>query len=84
MTVESDPKECKFPDWLSRHHNWRSVDNIVSIHINKNVHSLKMRRRRPIGDSEEVQETHVTCHGHVRDATDEAIAKLVVHVKSGW
>ncbi len=90
MTKNSN-EQCSFPSWLSSlHHDWRSIDDSSSLHVNRHGHSLKLRN---ISASGETVDTHATCH-RVEDMEivsrdggrekEVVAAKVVVHVKSGW
>ena len=66
-----------FPEWLGRHHDWRSVESgqrSASIHLNSKGHSLKL-----VNDS---VTAHVTCH-EVKEVA-HGVARVVAHVKADW
>lgn len=76
---KSDGDQCIFPPWLSFHHDWRSIGDQASIHVNKKGHSIKMRNRT---SSSSETETHATCHQ--TEEIDQGVTRVVAHVKSGW
>ena len=81
VSVSKD--SCHFPSWLSRHHDWQSLDDQSSIHLNKRGHSLRLRNRTAsFGGGAEATETHSTCHQVEKSGREDA--RIVVHTKSGW
>ena len=78
--MEKESNQCHFPDWLGRHHDWKSIGDGSSIHLNKKGHSLKLRNVTAHGD---VEESHVTCH-KVDDVPERQATRVVAHVKAGW
>ena len=83
IPVEKDDKEkCHFPGMLSHHHDWHSIDDHSSIHLNKKGHSLKLRNEtNGVGG---VQESHATCHRVTDVKGDGTEVKVVAHVKQDW
>lgn len=84
--LESDKTKCEFPTFVSKHHDWHSVDGRVSLHINKRGRSLRLRNHTALpsmyDDSLPYLETHVTCHSSEMDRSTQ-ITKLVTYVKAG-
>ncbi len=76
--VSKDKSICSFPHWLNYHHDWRSIDDRSSLHVNRKAHSIKFREE---GDDEET-EAHITCH----EATevDSTKVRVIAHIKSKW
>lgn len=72
--LQNEGDQCVFPSWLSTHHEWVSVDESTSIHLNKKEHSLKMTNHTSGVMS------HVTCHKV--DTPAKGVARVVAHVKA--
>jgi hypothetical protein len=78
VSVAKEKSVCSFPLWLNYHHDWRSIDDRSSIHVNKKGISLKLRDI----SEDETSESHVACHA--TNEIDEITTRVVAHVKSGW
>ena len=75
--MEKESKDqCRFPEWMGRHHDWTSVEDGQRIHINRRGHSLKMRHLQ------QPQDAHATCHQV--DQVSDGVTRIVAHVRAGW
>jgi hypothetical protein len=91
VSKDNSRHQCIFPSFLtSRHHDWRSIDDLSSLHLNKRGHSFKLRN---LTDTGKVVEKHATCHrvedleivGRKGEEEKEVVAaRVVAYVKSGW
>lgn len=80
VTVEqhhhSEMKSCKFPKWLTEHHQWHTLDHSKVFHF-----SAKNASLRESGPGSKVQ-MRAVCHSYETDS--DSLAKIVAHVTVGW
>lgn len=76
VSVETKEKGCKFPNWITQHYHWHSLDFSHSYHFSHRNASLKIS-----GMTGEL-ESKLACHTLVAD--HQFHAKIVVHFVSGW
>lgn len=89
--MDSDKEKCEFPHFMHNHHDWHSVDGLISLHVNKRGHSLRLRNHtRPLAsvyesvDSDGFLESHATCHKVETGGFSTPMTRIVAHVKAGW
>ena len=89
LSVESDKEKCSFPHFMHNHHDWHSVDGLISLHVNKRGHSLRLRnhtRLASVYDEADAGylESHATCHRVESGGLNSPVTRIVAHVKAGW
>ena len=92
FTVESEKDKCEFPKYMHNHHDWHSVDGLISLHVNKRGHSVRLRNHTsPLVSLYEADnsasgylESHATCHTVETGGLNSPMTRIVAHVKAGW
>jgi len=86
--LESDKDKCVFPHFMHNHHDWHSVDGLISLHVNKRGHSLRLRNHTRLASVYEAAdsgylESHATCHRVESGGLNSPVTRIVAHVKAG-
>jgi len=86
--LESDKEKCVFPHFMHNHHDWHSVDGLISLHVNKRGHSLRLRNHTRLASLYESAdsgylESHATCHRVEAGGLNSPVTRIVAHVKTG-
>lgn len=84
-TEEKEHVRCKYPTWVTEHHEWHFLDGSRNYHFTTGNSTLKVA----FNDQEGVtREEKVVCHNlekmHPNDDMQGPKVKLVAHVTSGW
>ncbi|XP_023317631.1 uncharacterized protein LOC106655313 isoform X2 [Trichogramma pretiosum] len=76
---------CKYPSWVTQHHDWHFLDGSRNYHFTSGNSTLKVSYRN--GGNEVMREEKVVCHNlekiHPKDDSEGLKVKLVAHVTSG-
>ncbi|BES94592.1 Hypothetical protein NTJ_07401 [Nesidiocoris tenuis] len=78
LTRVTAHNRCKFPQWVTQHTHWRSLDYSHSFHFSHKNASLRITSRT--GDSK--TEIKLACHQIIAERK-HSMARVVVHVVSG-
>ncbi|XP_053986083.1 uncharacterized protein LOC128880240 isoform X2 [Hylaeus volcanicus] len=85
MKVDKEHNRCKYPSWITEHHDWHSLDGTKVYHFTNKNATLKVRVQDAEGDS--FHEEKIVCHNlekmHPTDNSQGYKIKLVAHVTSG-
>ena len=87
FSVDSDKEKCTFPHFMHNHHDWHSVDGLISLHVNKRGHSMRLRNHTRLASiyDDGYLESHATCHKvEAGGGQRSKMTRIVVHVKAGW
>ncbi|XP_076668912.1 uncharacterized protein LOC143369187 isoform X2 [Andrena cerasifolii] len=83
--VDKQHNRCKYPSWITEHHDWHSLDGTKVYHFTNKNATLKVR----VQDTEEgvFHEEKIVCHNlETLQPTDNGQGykvKLIAHVTSG-
>jgi len=84
--LDSDKEKCTFPHFMHNHHDWHSVDGLISLHVNKRGHSMRLRNHTRLASiyDDGYLESHATCHKvEAGGGQRSKMTRIVVHVKAG-
>lgn len=83
--VDKEHNRCKYPAWITEHHDWHSLDGTKVYHFTNKNATLKVKVQEAEGDS--YHEEKIVCHNleksYPNDNTQGYKVKLVAHVTSG-
>ncbi|XP_046669907.1 uncharacterized protein LOC124360369 isoform X2 [Homalodisca vitripennis] len=74
-----DSKSCRFPKWLTEHHQWHTLDHSKTFHFSPRNATLK-ESVSPAGSPSKVQ-MRAVCHSYETDSDTQA--RIVVHITIG-
>lgn len=76
---------CKYPSWVTQHHDWHSLDGTRSYHFTSRNATLKVISQDNNDDN--FHEEKIVCHNleklHPNDNAQGHTEKLVAHITSG-
>ncbi|XP_058793422.1 uncharacterized protein LOC131665520 isoform X1 [Phymastichus coffea] len=80
IKVDKEHTKCKYPSWVTQHHDWHLLDGSRSYHFTTGNSTLKVTYR-----DEYDREEKVICHNLEKVQSDHrgTTVKLVAHVTSG-
>ncbi|XP_017877886.1 uncharacterized protein LOC108623702 [Ceratina calcarata] len=81
--VDKEHNKCKYPSWITEHHDWHSLDGTKVYHFTNKNATLKVRVQNC--DSDTYHEEKIVCH-NLENPTENAQGhkvKLIAHVTSG-
>ncbi|XP_054274024.1 uncharacterized protein LOC128993927 [Macrosteles quadrilineatus] len=73
----AESKSCRFPRWLTEHHQWHTLDHKKTFHFSPRNATLK---ESDSGSSSKVQ-MRAVCHAYETDSDTQA--KIIAHVTTG-
>ncbi|EZA57924.1 hypothetical protein DMN91_001798 [Ooceraea biroi] len=83
--VDKEHSRCKYPTWVTQHHDWHSLDGTKDYHFTNKNATLKVKAQAQ--DGETVHEEKIVCHNleklYPNDNMQGNKVKLVAHVTSG-
>ncbi|KOC68029.1 hypothetical protein WH47_03187 [Habropoda laboriosa] len=83
--VDKEHNRCKYPSWITEHHDWHSLDGTKVYHFTNKNATLKVRAQNADGDT--FHEEKVVCHNLEKwpptESTQGYKVKLIAHVTSG-
>ncbi|XP_033199190.1 uncharacterized protein LOC117161629 isoform X1 [Bombus vancouverensis nearcticus] len=83
--VDKEHNRCKYPSWITEHHDWRSLDGTKVYHFTNKNATLKVKVQNTDGDT--FHEEKIVCHNleklHPTENTQGYKVKLIAHVTSG-
>lgn len=83
--VDKEHNRCKYPSWVTQHHDWHSLDGSKSYHFTTRNATLKVTAQDNNDDS--FHEEKIVCHNleklYPNDNMQGHIVKLVAHITSG-
>lgn len=86
FAVDKEHNRCKYPSWITEHHDWRSLDGTKVYHFTNKNATLKVKVQNTDGDT--FHEEKIVCHNleklHPTENTQGYKVKLIAHVTSGW
>ncbi|XP_012223903.1 uncharacterized protein [Linepithema humile] len=86
MKADKDhSSRCKYPGWVTQHHDWHSLDGTKDYHFTNKNATLKIKAQDT--DGEVFHEEKIVCHNlekmYPNDNMQGNKVKLVAHVTSG-
>lgn len=88
LTVDKEHGKCKYPAWVTQHHDWHSLNGTKSYHFTNKNATLRVKMQAQNTDGETVHEEKIVCHNleklYSSDNMQGNKVKLVAHVTSGW
>lgn len=86
-SVDKEHK-CKYPAWVTLHHDWHSLDGTKVYHFTNKNATLKVKAQSQDADGETLHEEKIVCHNleqlYPNDNMQGNKVKLIAHVTSGW
>ncbi|XP_011170384.1 uncharacterized protein LOC105203275 [Solenopsis invicta] len=84
--VDKEHSRCKYPAWVTQHHDWHSLNGSKSYHFTNKNATLRVKMQENT-DGETVHEEKIVCHNleklYPNDNMQGNKVKLVAHVTSG-
>lgn len=88
LTVDKEHSRCKYPAWVTQHHDWHSLDGTKDYHFTNKNATLKIKAQAQDANGEAFHEEKIVCHNLEKLYLNENMqgnkVKLVAHVTSGW
>lgn len=87
LTVDKEHSRCKYPAWVTQHHDWHSLDGTKDYHFTNKNATLKIKAQAQDANGEMFHEEKIVCHNLEKLYPNESMGnkvKLVAHVTSGW
>ncbi|KAL6266588.1 hypothetical protein P5V15_003434 [Pogonomyrmex californicus] len=85
--VDKEHSRCKYPAWVTQHHDWHSLDGTKNYHFTNKNATLKVKAQMQDTDGEAAYEEKIVCHNleklYPNDNMQGNKVKLVAHVTSG-
>ncbi|XP_015190925.1 PREDICTED: uncharacterized protein LOC107074205 isoform X2 [Polistes dominula] len=83
--VDKEHSRCKYPSWVTQHHDWYSLDGTKTYHFTNKNATLKIKAQET--DREAYHEEKIVCHNlekmHPNDNMQGHKVKVIAHVTSG-
>ncbi|XP_012151524.1 uncharacterized protein LOC100876146 isoform X2 [Megachile rotundata] len=83
--VDKEHNRCKYPSWITEHHDWHSLDGTKVYHFTNKNATLKIKVQNSEEDA--FHEEKIVCHNleklHPTDNAQGYKVKLIAHVTSG-
>ncbi|XP_031775337.1 uncharacterized protein LOC100864924 isoform X2 [Apis florea] len=83
--VDKEHNRCKYPSWITEHHDWRSLDGSKIYHFTNKNATLKIKIQKVDGDM--FHEEKIVCHNleklYPTENSQGHKVKLIAHVTSG-
>ena len=83
--VDKEHNRCKYPSWITEHHDWHSLDGTKVYHFTNKNATLKVRVQNTEEDT--FHEEKIVCHNleklHPTENAQGYKVKLIAHVTSG-
>ncbi|KAL0100163.1 hypothetical protein PUN28_019536 [Cardiocondyla obscurior] len=87
IKVDKEHSRCKYPAWVTQHHDWHSLNGTKSYHFTNKNATLRVKMQAQNTDGETVHEEKIVCHNleklYPNDNMQGNKVKLVAHVTSG-
>ncbi|XP_020280717.1 uncharacterized protein LOC109853237 [Pseudomyrmex gracilis] len=91
MKVDKEHSRCKYPAWVTQHHDWHSLDDTRNYHFTSKNATLRVTHLNAAqtqdADGETYHEEKIVCHNleklNPNDNMQGNKVKLVAHVTSG-
>ncbi|XP_011879326.1 PREDICTED: uncharacterized protein LOC105568339 isoform X2 [Vollenhovia emeryi] len=85
--VDKEHGRCKYPVWVTQHHDWHSLNGTKSYHFTNKNATLRVKIQAQSTGGETVHEEKIVCHNleklYPNDNMQGNKVKLVAHVTSG-
>ncbi|XP_072752670.1 uncharacterized protein [Anoplolepis gracilipes] len=85
--VDKEHSRCKYPTWVTQHHDWHSLDGTKDYHFTNKNATLKIKAQVQDANGETFHEEKIVCHNLEKLRLNENVqgnkVKLVAHVTSG-
>ncbi|XP_029672408.1 uncharacterized protein LOC115241037 isoform X2 [Formica exsecta] len=84
--VDKEHSRCKYPVWVTEHHDWHSLDGTKDYHFTNKNSTLKIKAQAQDVNGEAFHEEKIVCHNLEKLYPNESMGnkvKLVAHVTSG-
>ncbi|XP_029156626.1 uncharacterized protein LOC114929299 [Nylanderia fulva] len=83
--ADKEHSRCKYPSWVTQHHDWHSLDGTKDYHFTNKNATLKIKAQGANGET--FREEKIVCHNleklYINDNMQGNKVKLVAHVTSG-
>ncbi|XP_011685303.1 PREDICTED: uncharacterized protein LOC105448455 [Wasmannia auropunctata] len=87
IKVDKEHSRCKYPAWVTQHHDWHSLNGTRSYHFTNKNATLRVKMQAQNTDGETVHEEKIVCHNLEKSYPNDNMqgnkVKLVAHVTSG-
>lgn len=84
--VDKEHGRCKYPSWVTQHHDWHSLDGTKNYHFTNKNATLKIKAQVQDINGETFHEDKIVCHNlekYPNENMQGNKVKLVAHVTSG-
>ncbi|XP_012528487.1 uncharacterized protein LOC105832246 [Monomorium pharaonis] len=85
--VDKEHSRCKYPAWVTQHHDWHSLNGSKSYHFTNKNATLRVKMQTENTNDETIHEEKIVCHNleklYPNDNMQGNKVKLVAHVTSG-
>ncbi|XP_033322939.1 uncharacterized protein LOC117218551 isoform X1 [Megalopta genalis] len=83
--IDKEHNKCKYPSWITEHHDWHSLDGTKFYHFTNKNATLKVRVQNTEGDTS--HDEKIVCQNlekfHSGDSAQGHKVQLIAHVTSG-
>ncbi|XP_025160689.1 uncharacterized protein LOC105182797 isoform X2 [Harpegnathos saltator] len=87
LTKVDKEHKCKYPAWVTQHHDWHSLDGTKVYHFTNKNATLKVKPQSQDTDVDALHEEKIVCHNleqlYPNDNMQGNKVKLIAHVTSG-
>ncbi|KYM94469.1 hypothetical protein ALC62_14912 [Cyphomyrmex costatus] len=87
IKVDKEHSRCKYPAWVTQHHDWHSLSGMKSYHFTNKNATLRVKMQVQNTDGEIFHEEKIVCHNleklYPNDNMQGNKVKLIAHVTSG-
>ncbi|XP_077255530.1 uncharacterized protein LOC143893705 [Temnothorax americanus] len=83
IKVDKEHSRCKYPAWVTQHHDWHSLNGTKSYHFTNKNATLRVKMQAQNTDGETIHEEKIVCHNLEKVYPNDNKVKLVAHVTSG-
>lgn len=91
ITGDKEHNRCKYPTWVTKHHDWHTLDHSRSYHFTTGNATLLVKDKSDSikysgKDNSNSQEEKIVCHNlePLESSPGKEKVKLVAHITRGW
>ncbi|KAG8038044.1 hypothetical protein G9C98_006369 [Cotesia typhae] len=81
--VDREHNKCKYPQWVTKHHAWHSLDGTRVYHFTTGNATLKVEQSKDQQNKGHKYEERIVCHNLESIDSPDKKVKLVAHITSG-
>ncbi|KAH0535434.1 hypothetical protein KQX54_016405 [Cotesia glomerata] len=81
--VDREHNKCKYPQWVTKHHAWHSLDGTRAYHFTTGNATLKVEQSKDQQNKGHKYEERIVCHNLESIDSPDKKVKLVAHITSG-